>query len=56
MIALAQNQDGQGQNGQGGGDPYHRHIGATEMAAAGAGTAFLIGATGYLLLRRRKSA
>jgi hypothetical protein len=51
-IALAQNQDGQGQNGPGG----HRKLGATEMAAAGTGAAFLIGAAGYLLLRRKKSA
>lgn len=32
---------------------YHHHIRGKEMAAVGFGTAALVGAAGYLLLRRR---
>jgi len=48
-IAFAQNDNNQG-------NEPRPHMGATEMAAMGTGAAFLVGATGYLLLRKRKSA
>jgi LPXTG-motif cell wall-anchored protein len=34
----------------------HRHIRGTEMAAVGFGAAALVGAVGYLLVRRRNKA
>jgi LPXTG-motif cell wall-anchored protein len=38
------------------GYPPHRGIGAPEMAAVGLGISALIGAIGYLVLRRRNDA
>jgi len=35
---------------------YHHHIRGNEMAVVGFGAAVLVGAVGYLLLRRRNSA
>jgi hypothetical protein len=55
-FPLDQNDQGQNQDGQGGDDGGRRHVNASELGAIGSGLALVIGVSGYLLLRRRKSA
>jgi MYXO-CTERM domain-containing protein len=48
-LAVARDKEGD-RNGR------HRHVRAVEMAGVGMGAAVLLGAAGYLALRRRRAA